>query len=245
MEKVHSMQVTLTEEFTDPWGRLKASAILWLAQEAAGEHCKLLGAEDAAFDGLFWAVLRYRVEIERLPELGETVTVKTWPLPTTKVAYPRATAAYDKKGNLLYKIISVWVLMDENTRGMVLPGKSGVKVEGVVLGDELPVPATLTGLQTHRKTKRTVEEEDIDKNRHMNNTRYLAWANDLLDRDFLQSHRLKNFTVCYLSEATLGQEIIMNWAVDEEGVLSVLGERLCAEKTERVFTLKLEFERIM
>ena len=77
--------------------------------------------------------------------------------------------------------MSIWVLMDENTRGMVLPGKSGVHVEGVTLGDELPVPSNLTGLTTDRQTTRTVAEEDIDKNKHMNNTRYLAWAYDLLD----------------------------------------------------------------
>ena len=245
MEKIHSMQVVLTEEFTDKYGRLKASGILWLAQEAAGEHCKLLGADDATFDGLFWAVLRYRVEIERLPRLGETITVKTWPLPTTKVAYPRATAAYDEKGDLLYKIMSIWVLMDENTRGMVLPGKSGVHVEGVTLGDELPVPSNLTGLTTDRQTTRTVAEEDIDKNKHMNNTRYLAWAYDLLDDGFHSAHALKNFTVCYLSEATLGQEVTLHWTAEDAGVLSVMGERSSAEKPDRVFSAKLEFDGIM
>lgn len=245
MEKVHSMQVTLTETLTDAQGRLKASSVLWLAQEAAGEHCKLLGADDASFDGLFWAVLRYRVEITRLPRIGETVTVKTWPMPTTRVAYPRATAAYDEKGDLLYRISSIWVLMDENTRGLVLPGKSGVTVEGVTLGEELPVPVNLTGLQTDRIAFRTVSEEDIDKNHHMNNTRYLAWADDLLDDAFHSAHTLKNFTVCYLSEATLGQELTLNWSVNEEGVLSVLGERVSAEKPDRVFSVKMEFERIM
>lgn len=245
MENTHSMRLTLTDELVDKQGRLKASSILWLAQEAAGEHCKLLGADDASFDGLFWAVLRYRVEITRLPRLGETITVKTWPMPTTRVAYPRATAAYDEKGELLYQIMSIWVLMDENTRAMVLPGKSGVTVEGCVLGGELPVPATLTGLTTDRQTERTVETADIDKNRHMNNTRYLAWATELPEERFLAQHRLKAFTVCYLSEAVLGQKITMNWAVNEEHILSVEGVRMCAEKPERVFTVKMEFDSVM
>ena len=79
----------------------------------------------------------------------------------------------------------------------------------------------------------------------MNNTRYLAWASALLSDDFHSAHVLKNFTVCYLSEATLGQEILVNWAVDKAGVLSAMGERSSAEKPDRVFTVKMEFSGIM
>ena len=91
MESIHEMTVAVEAMHTDCFGRAKPSALLYFIQQAAGEHCRLLGV-DATFladKNLFWAVSRTRVEITRLPTDGERITVKTWPMPTSRVAYPR------------------------------------------------------------------------------------------------------------------------------------------------------------
>ena len=130
---------------TDCFGNLKLSTLLYYAQEVAGNHSELLGADydSLATRRLFWAVTRHRVQITRLPRRGETVTVETWPMPTTKIAYPRSMVAYDAEGNELFRSISLWVLMDLDSRGMVLPGKSGVTVNGCLTGSELALPHSI------------------------------------------------------------------------------------------------------
>ena len=142
---IHSQTFTLTDMEVDYFGRLKLSSLLYFAQEVAGKHCILLGADydTLARKNLFWAVTRHRVQITRLPVRGETITVETWPMPTTRVAYPRSMVAYDADGNELFRSISLWVLMNTETRAMVLPGRSGVDVEGTLLGSELTVPHSL------------------------------------------------------------------------------------------------------
>ena len=145
MNPVYSQRFTLTDMDVDCHGRLKLSTLLYYAQESAGQHCLQLGADYDTLmkQRLFWAVTRHRVQITRLPVRGETITVETWPMPTTRVAYPRSMAAYDSEGRELFRIISLWILMDIDSRTMVLPGKSGVTVEGALRGCELASPTSL------------------------------------------------------------------------------------------------------
>ena len=203
----------VTTLHVDRFGRCKPSSLLRFAQDAAGEHCNLLGTDwdSMAKKNYFWAVIRQKMEITRLPKTGETVTVKTWPMPTTRVAYPRATEGYDAEGNLLFKVISVWVIMDMTSRAMVLPGKSGIDVPGTITGTELKAPAGIPAIDGSHSTSRTVCFSDLDVNGHMNNTRYLDWLCDLLPSEFHREHPMKAVTICYMSEALEGQSLQLSW----------------------------------
>ena len=209
MNMPHMEQYIVSPLHADCFGRCKPSSLLRFAQDAAEAHCIQLGADwdTMAKKNYFWAVIRQRLEITRLPVTGETVTVKTWPMPTTRVAYPRATEGFDAEGNSLFKVISVWVIMDMTSRAMVLPGKSGVIVEGVTFGTELKAPAGLPAVAPELEALRSVSYSDLDINGHMNNTRYLDWLCDLLPAAYHKAHPLKAVTICYMSEALEGQQL--------------------------------------
>ena len=244
MEPIFQQNFSVSDLVTDRYGKLKLSAILYFAQEAAGQHCHLLGTDHDTLSKqrLFWAVTRHRVQITRLPVRGETITVETWPMPTTRVAYPRAMAAYDAQGNELFRAISLWVLMDMDSRGMILPGKSGIDVEGTLRGSELSVPHSLIPKASCHTQSRTVTYSCLDRNGHMNNTRYMDWIDDLLGSDFHDAHLPKEFILCYLNEAREGQEIHMDWELLDAGCLQVDGHRHHAEnkeKQERVFSAQV------
>ena len=203
----------VTTLHVDRFDRCKPSALLRFAQDAAGEHCNLLGTDwdSMAKKNYFWAVIRQKMEITRLPKSDETVTVKTWPMPTTRVAYPRATEGYDAEGNLLFKVISIWVIMDMTSRTMVLPGKSGVDVAGSTTGTELKAPGGLAAMEGKHSANRTVCFSDLDVNGHMNNTRYIDWLCDLLPSKFHEEYPMKAVTICYMSEALEGQQLQLSW----------------------------------
>mgnify|MGYP002514222349 CR=1 FL=1 len=133
MELVYSRDFPIETVYVDRFGRLKPSMILYFAQEVAGRHFDRISMDyDAlAQKGMIWAIIRQKVQITRLPREHETITIETWPMPTTRTAYPRSIVALDKNGQELFRAISLWVLMDTETRAMVLPGKSGVDVEGM------------------------------------------------------------------------------------------------------------------
>lgn len=200
----------------DCYGRLKPSMLLLYAQEVAGHHSDQLGFtyNSLASQGLFWAIIRNRVSITRLPREHEDITIETWPMPTTRTAYPRSTIAYDAQGNELFRSVSLWVLMDRQNRSMVLPGKSGVDVPGLLRGSELAPPNSLAPVSLSAKTERTVRFTDLDLNGHMNNCRYMDWVCDLLPSGFHHGHPMKEFTLCYLAEAREGDGLQLHWELD-------------------------------
>ena len=246
MKPVFKTQYTVEGVHLDCYGRLKPSAILYFAQEVAGKHCVDLAVDwdTLAKKHLFWAVIRHRVQIARLPVAGETITVETWPMPTTRVAYPRSMVAYDENGCELFRSISLWVLMDTDTRAMILPGKSGIAVAGTTRGTELAVPGSLVPKTLANAVTRQVGYTDLDRNGHMNNTRYLDWIDDLLPSAFHARHPVKEFTLCYLSEAVEGEEMQLRFELLDGPQLRVDGCRqgvLQEGKQERIFAAQVQF----
>ena len=244
MEKIFKKQMEIPHVAVDRFGRMKTSWLLACVQEVAGEHSELLGAANGEYNGrnLFWAVTRHRVKISRLPGAKEIITIQTWPCPTTRVAYPRATVAYDEAGNELFRVMSLWVLMDVNSRAMILPGKSGVLVEGVTVGNEIDVPASLLPAMGEHMEQRQVRFTDLDVNGHMNNTQYLNWVDDLLPGDYHRDHPATEFTICYLNEAREGQNLELHWTLEND--LRVDAQCRDPEdpaKTRRIFGAKIQY----
>ncbi len=246
MKPIYSQTFTLTDMDVDCFGNMKLSTVLTCAQEVAGKHSALLGADYDTLmkKQLFWAVSRHKVQITRLPRLGETITVETWPMPTTRVAYPRALAAFDAQGNELFRSISLWVLMDAENRAMVLPGKSGVEVSGTLTGGELAVPHSLAPKALCNTVARTVTYTCLDRNGHMNNTRYLDWVEDLLPSAFHKDHTPKELVICYANEAREAQILNLDWELSDGGCLQVDAHRedtLVPGKKHRVFSAQVCF----
>lgn len=246
MEPSYRQTFTIDPNMVDCFGRARPSTLLYLAQEAAGGHCKLLGVDwdTLAARGLFWAVIRYRVQVTRLPRTGETVCVETWPMPTTRTAFPRSTVARDTQGRELFRTVGLWVLMDAQSRAMVLPGKSGIALTGACLGGELAPPSSLMPVSSDQSLCRRVGYTELDRNGHMNNTRYMNWVDDLLPAAFHRDHPVTGFTLCYLSEAREGEELQLNWTLSDGPALEVDAHRTQTDvpgKNARVFSAKLEF----
>jgi acyl-ACP thioesterase len=125
---------------------------------------------------------------------------------------------------------------------MILPGKSGVDIEGMLNGTELATPRSLLPRPMENRCSRSVCFTDLDLNGHMNNSRYLDWLMDLLPSDFHRDHPVKDFTLCYMNEAREGQTLDLAWEVDAQGALNVDIQRPKGDDHDRIFAAKLEFE---
>jgi acyl-ACP thioesterase len=128
---------------------------------------------------------------------------------------------------------------------MVLPGKSGVLVNGTLRGNELAVPGSLAIKGLENNCSRKVLFSDLDRNGHMNNTRYLEWMGDLLPSAFHRSHTPREFTVCYHSEAMEGEPLDIHYDMKEGGLLQVDAWRQNdsnANNHHRVFVAQVQYE---
>ena len=243
MNPIYEQSFLITDNCVDCFGRLKNSMILYFAQEVAGRHFAEISMdyESLAKKGMFWAIIRQKVQITRVPTRGETIRVETWPMPTTRVAYPRSVVAYDEAGNEVFRSISLWVLMDLNSRNMILPGKSGISVIGTLRGNELAAPASLGPKLLSNRRQRPVCFTDLDRNAHMNNTKYLDWIDDLLPAAYHAQHTPREVTVCYLAEAREGQTLDITWDFLEDGVFQTDIHRPVENKDERIFSARILF----
>ena len=236
------MNFDLPAQRYDGRGVLKPSAVLYMCQVAAGEHCRQFSLDWDTLQkrDLFWAVIRVNVRIYRLPRLGETVRAVTWPMPTTRSAFPRTTEGYDEAGNLLFTVTNLWVLVDTKKRAMLLPGKSGVELEGITLGRELPLPGSIYPEQYPNRTPRQVRPEDIDRNGHVNNTRYIDWLFDLLGQD---EPAPKALHAVYHNEALMDDKLTLSWEKGEKtAALEILrSKEQESEKCDRIFAARVEF----
>ena len=238
MDYIYREHFKLAGNALDRFNRLKPSALLDMMQQVATNQCTglRLDWDTMASMGLFWAVTRTHVQILSHAAPGSTITVETWPGVTSRVAYPRSTVGYDENGKELFRAISLWVLMDLNTRKMVLPGKSGLDFTGIERGNELAVPGSLAPVKLEGKDQRTVRYCELDLNGHMSNTRYLDWMEDLLPSAFHREHPLMDFTVTYLSEARESQTIELSYELGGDGVLRL--EATQQESGHRVFAIQ-------
>lgn len=243
MDQIFRTNYHIAPTEVDRFGRLRPSMMLRYAQEVAGKHCDILSLsyEQLAQRRMFWAVVRNRLQISRLPMVGEDITIETWPMPTTRTAYPRSTVAFDKDGNELFRSVTLWVLMDLDSRAMVLPGKSGITVEGTLRGMELASPRSLAPKPMTDASQRWVRFTDLDRNGHMNNARYLDWIADLLPSDFHVAHPLTDVTLCYINEALEGQALTLHHEFDSDGCLLVDIHREKENDHDRIFSAKLSF----
>lgn len=241
MTEVYCKDYPVRPEDSDSQGRLLPSMMLRLSQYISGEHCSLLGADGAVLEEkeLFWAIIRNRLEISRLPRQGQVLTLKTWPLPTTRTAYPRVVVAYDEGGQEAFRVSALWVLMHRTSRALVLPA-AGVNVEGIAGPVPANLPRSLSPVEAQVVRSRTVAAEDLDQNRHMNNARYLDWVFDALP-DSCDAGQLRQVQLCYMNEAREGETLTVGVFADG-----------CAPQVDiarpdgtRIFSAKLDFDGVV
>ena len=118
----------------------------------------------------------------------------------------------------------------------------GVRSYGIAYGNELSTPLGLPAKALANHRSRYVNFTDLDRNAHMNNTKYLDWIYDLLGSDFHRKHTIREFTACYLNEAREGQKLELAWDFPEEGCLMMDIHRTLEDKTDRIFAAKVLFD---
>ena len=247
MKEIYEKEYVLTDMHSNAFGRAKPAALLALAQDIAGEHATLLSDswEGLQKKHLFWAVSRHRLEIFCPPRTGETLLLRTWPMVTTRVAYPRAVEGYRKDGTLLFRVVSLWILMDTESRSLVLPGKGGLTINGCNRGTEGPLPISLSPGHYENQAVRTVVYSDLDRNQHMNNTRYLDWIEDLMPLAFHRDHYLTSCMICYHQELLPDQALSLSWQLREGGLFSLDGHLTNSAVEKRIFSAQIQYAPVV
>ena len=102
----------------DQYGRMQPTAILDIFQDMAILHAEEIGIgrDSMVAQGVFWAVVRSKMEIVHDPKHFQVVNVRTWPHSLSRFSFIRDFEMTDEQGEVLVKASQEWVLMDIQTR---------------------------------------------------------------------------------------------------------------------------------
>lgn len=165
------------------FGKLRSVRLLELVQQVSGRHAEALGMGEESLmqKNLVWVVVRQRLVISRMPAKGETLHFTTWPGRSIHGLFPRYMEITTDAGESLVKLCFLWVIMDYKTRTMIHPALYGLDMPFADREPLLPLPRMPKTLLPASKTVDfTVPFGYIDIVGHMNNTRYLELAENLI-----------------------------------------------------------------
>ena len=200
---MYSKSFTISNNDVDKDFKLKTSAIFRYFQDIA-----LLATEDLGVDSISlskrnidWVITRMSVDIKRLPDCDEEVTVFTYPGKDMAMLYPRYFFVKDKKGEVIIRSSSIWALIDNISRKVIVDREVISKLPGESVDDQLSLPEKVAVPEELKFVeKRTIHFSDLDFNSHMNNVRYVELLMDVNDSTFYETHKLSSLTLNYMKE---------------------------------------------
>lgn len=194
------MEYTLSSILSAP----TPAAVLSLFQQAADAHARSMGVGFEALlkRGLLWVVTRIRYRILKMPAPNQAVEITTWPLPPSRLGFERNYTVTDPEGNLLIQGESLWVVIDTATRKLAAGG--ALYPQGDYRTDR-PFAERARRLRDFEGTPAgciVPTQEHIDRNGHVNNTHYAAFAWDAAGKPAVHA-----FQIDYIHEVLVGQPL--------------------------------------
>lgn len=182
------------------------ATLVRLMQEAAMQNVirLKLSVWDLEPHHISWVLMRMNLHVNRLPHLGESIRILTYPAGFEKFFTHRDAKIFDAHNNLLVSSASTWLLMDTQTRHMA-------RIPDFILAynHQMPAAADCLPHTTNKLPKWELANDyknyevnwhDLDFNAHLNNTLYLQWMLETLPDDLLQTGSLKELHILFKTE---------------------------------------------
>jgi acyl-ACP thioesterase len=214
MEKLDVWSESCTVRFgaVDKSDLMTLDAVLNFFQEAAISHAENLGVgrETMARTNQLWILSRMSVQINRRPQYGEIITVRTWPRGGEKLFALRDFDIRDAANNPAVQARSCWLIIDMEKRRPLRPQSIMNTLPQNEGNDALPAIGSLApALEEHPSLQKAAERRalynDVDYNGHVNNVSYIRWIEDAVDPALLEQARQMRLDINYLNEVLPGE----------------------------------------
>ncbi|MCH4153074.1 MAG: thioesterase [Saccharofermentans sp.] len=231
--------------------KLFASVLIGDLQEAAehGSGNIGYGTEFLKTQNICWIILRMKLSFDRLPSWEEHFKVQTWATGIDRISYGRDFRIVDSEGNVIGRSTSTWILADWNTHRPVIARKRpelpvydpepALKVYGYDCPKlDFPDRSSFTGCEP--TIIKFADFSELDRNRHVNNSRYTAWAYDAVFKSGVDINIIKGLTINYNSEVHAGEKVEL-YVVSRQGYASVYGYK---NNDVKVFCVEMELNDV-
>ncbi len=213
--------------------QLKPSALFRYVEQAAADHARAYGMDDAFFKAHHTAFLvgKQAVKINRMPTRAEQLTLVTACEQCKKGSMKRLTRLLDETGEELALVDARWIVVNTDEEKIVRqPSWYTPDFWNVDLDGELPQLVHKTQELTDAGS-RTASYSLCDLNHHVNNSFYLDIACDALPLEAIEAGPLTFAAVKYHREIPMGAQVEVKYGPSAEGwyVQGRRGEHLAFE----------------
>lgn len=206
-------------------GTLDLSAVINYMQDCSTFQSESLGlgVNHMREQNRVWLMNAWQLQIERLPELSEQITVGTWSYGFKSMYGYRNFVMDDAEGHHLVKANSIWVFYDwKNKRPVKVPEEevraygSEPRLEMEYADRKIAVPEGGTALEPF-----PVRRYQIDTNGHVNNGQYIRMAQECVPG----TGKVDMLRAEYRKSAVYGDVIYPILAETEDGYVVSLKDR--------------------
>jgi acyl-ACP thioesterase len=190
-------------------------------QEAAGNHAAKLGVsvERLHAEGLAWVLARMRIVPVSLPSAHERIRVETWPVGVEGVQFRRDFIVRGEDDTVLARAVSHWVVVSLDTRKV---GRIPAFIAELALDNAMKAMddgksrlAEVGG--DHEACSFRARLADVDRNRHVNNVRYLEWVLESVPDDARGRMRLADLEIVFRAESFWNDVVASRIMPEERG----------------------------
>lgn len=180
------------------------ASLVNLMQEAAMQNVIDLKVSvwDMAEQHISWVLMNKNLKIFRLPMLGETIKVQTYPAGFDRLYTFRDYKVIDADNNIIAQSSSTWLLMD-TVRRRVARIPENIRTLGTFDASNcLPRPKTQLPVIDKIGFQKDffINWHDLDFNEHLSNIRYMQWMFETIDYYMEHKGRLQELDIIYKAE---------------------------------------------
>ena len=198
-------------EFNDCYsnGRISYVTLSRYLQDTAGYHAEEggFGINSMVANNQSWVLTRFAMEVDKLPKLGEIVTVKSW-ISFVKGAFSNREYEVFIGEKQIARATSSWTVINFVKRQVE---HLKLDTSGIVFRKEIAIEHPANRIHLDKEFENIsslkVRFSALDMVQHVSNLKYLDWTFDNVDHEKVLKSKLKKITVNYIKELNLDDEV--------------------------------------
>jgi acyl-ACP thioesterase len=202
-DKVYQSEKIISWDHVDFQTQLKLSGFLNIMQNAAHRHANTLhfGLSDLEEQSQFWVLSRVLIEIETYPLVDQSILVTTWPKGFDRLYALRDFKFTNSQGQALAQATSVWLVLDRKTHRPVRNLSQRMPPDKLLNEHAISdIPGKLPAPKPGNASYFQALYSTIDRNMHVNNTKYIDWVCDSLNQSFFETNHIYRLQINFNHE---------------------------------------------
>lgn len=189
---------------------LKISAAMRYMQQTSSEHLESIDLSPVKLyrEGMVFLLAKMCIKVHRMPRVAQPLVLGTAATETRGPRFVREFAIDSADGERLISALSLWILVEPETRKILRPAGFPYAlpfVPSIVYGaiDDIRFPKLLdTGKRQTREIE--ISYSHLDTNRHVNNSIYADFVCDSLPYEMFDATEIDTLVIGFQNEAKHG-----------------------------------------